>query len=160
MKRLIPILAITLVAAALLPSQSASAQKSPEAQLLSVWVGDWTYEDGSGSMSCEWFGDNTVQCDGSWTNDDGTTGEQLFVLRYDAQAEGYVGYRFYKGGYADSGHTWVDGDTWTMVFDSPRGNRYRATAVAAENTWSWDWHRSIHGSAWEAYGSGSMVRVK
>ncbi len=164
MKRILLILTVVLFPLFNLPQQ-AVAQQPPEAQRLEAFVGDWTYDNPlDGVFTCEWLGDLIVHCQSSWLDADGDTIYQVLLNRYDPEAEVYRSHRFYSGGYADSGLGWVDGNTWTFVYEGPRGARFRITLVIAEDNAAYEWHRSLEGGPWEAMGtfgsSGSVTRVR
>ncbi|MDH3650641.1 MAG: hypothetical protein OEQ53_13240 [Saprospiraceae bacterium] len=140
--------------------QQVFAQQPPEAQRMDWLVGDWKYEDLDGGAKCKWLGDFTIHCESSWTNNAGETTEAVFLTRYDPEAKIYTAHRFYSGGYTDSGLGWVDGDTWSFVYEGPAGDRYRFTGVISEDTWTYEWHSSVKGGSWERTAGGSMKKVQ
>jgi len=140
--------------------QQVVAQQPPEAQRLGWFVGDWVYEGLDGGTKCEWLGDSIVHCQSSWINSDGDSIEAVFLIRYDPEAEVYTAHRFYSGGYTDSGLGWVDGDTWTFVYEGATGARFRFTGVTSEDTWTYEWHTSVEGGPWEPGSAGSMTKVR
>ena len=150
---------VLLVPLLTLPQQLL-AQQPPEAQRLGVFVGEWTFDELEGEATCAWLGDMAVHCPASWLNSEGDTIEAVFLTRWDAEAEVYTAHRFYSSGYADSGLAWVDGDTWTTVFEGPEGARYRNTSVISGDTWTYEWHMSVEGGPWEAGETGSATRAQ
>ena len=142
-----------------LPQQGV-AQQPPEAQKMNLMVGEWKYEQNEGSLNCKWLGDFITHCESSWKNDAGETIETVWLNRYDQEAKVYTSHRFYSGGYTDSGVGWLDGGTWTFVFDGPAGARYRITSVISEDTWTFEWHSSIKGGSWEPGQVGSAKKGK
>ncbi len=159
MKSILLILSIVLFALISLPQQ-VFAQQPPEAQRMDGFVGEWTFDDMDGGSTCNWLGDFTIHCQGSWTTDTTNTAEVVFLTRYDPEAEVYTAHRFYSGGYTDSGLGWLAGDTWTFVYEGSAGARYRIISVITGDTWTYEWHKSVEGGAWERTGGGSMTKVK
>lgn len=159
MKKALLTLTVAMLALGTLPQQVV-AQQPPEAQRIGWLVGDWTYDNLDGWAKCAWLGDFIVQCQTAWVDAAGDSTEALFLTRYDAEAEVYTTHRFYSGGYTDSGVGWVDDDTWTFVYDGPAGTRYRFTGVISEETWTYEWYRSVKGGPWERSSGGSMTRVR
>jgi len=160
MRNILLIVTIILISLIALPQQVV-AQQPPEAQRMSWFVGDWEYQTLDGGAKCKWLGEFIIQCESSWTNDDGNTVEALFLTRYDSKAKIYTAHRFYSGGYTDSGLGWVDGDTWTFVYEGQAGARTRFTGVISGDTWTYEWHRSVEGGLWEGTGGGgSMKKVQ
>jgi hypothetical protein len=159
MKRILitPSLIVTL--AMLLPLRTA-AQQPAEAQRLGPLVGEWTFDHVDGGSRCDWLGDFIVRCQSHWTNASGNAVEAVFFVRWDAAQESYTGYRFYSGGYTDSGPGWFDGDTWTFVYEGPQGARYRFVAELSGDKETYTWHRSLQGGPWEQTETGSMTRVR
>ena len=159
MRRLVSV-AIPLAILFLSAIPSLAQERSPEAQRLDAFVGNWTYDDIEGETECELLGDYIVHCTSAWTTDAGNPVEAVFLVRYDTEAEVYWGHRFYSGGYADSGLGWVEGDTWTFVYEGPAGTRFRMTSIVSRDTWKYVWHRSVQGGAWEQTSEGSATRVR
>jgi len=159
MKNILLISTMVLFSIFALPQQVA-AQQPPEAKSMDFLVGDWEYVDVEGGVTCKWLGDFIINCQGSWTNDAGNTVEAVFLQRYDPEAKIYTAHRFYSGGYTDSGLAWVDGDTWTTVYEGSGGTRNRFTGVISGDTWTYEWHRSVKGKPWERTSEGSMKKVK
>jgi endonuclease YncB( thermonuclease family) len=62
--------------------------------------------------------------------------------------------------YADSGLAWIDGDTWTVVYEGAGGVRFRMTIVVADGTQTYVWHRSVEGGPWVETSEGSMTKVR
>jgi hypothetical protein len=151
MKRVLLTLTVVLFPLFTLPQQVV-AQQPPEAQRLGWFVGDWTYDHLDGGTKCEWLGDFIVHCQSSWINSAGDSVEVVFLTGYDPEAEVYTAHRFYSG--------WVDGDTWSFVYEGPAGARYRITMVASEDTWTYEWHTSVKGGPWEPGSTGSATRVR
>lgn len=143
-----------------IPPHQVVAQQAPEAQRLGWFVGEWVYEDLDGGAECEWLGELIVDCHSSWINSAGDSLQLRSLIRYDRDAQVYTAYRFYSGGYADSGLGWVDGDTWKFVHEGPEGARYRATVLASQDTWAYEWHRSVRGGPWEPRSTGALKRVR
>lgn len=140
--------------------QEAIAQQSPMAKRMDIFVGDWKYEHMEGESKCVWLGKLTLHCESSWINKEGKKMKMVWLNRYDSKAKLYTTHRFYSNGYMDSGLGWVDGNTWTYVYDVDADNRYRITVVMSENTSNYKWHRSLKGGPWEPTGEGSMKKVK
>lgn len=84
----------------------------------------------------------------------------VWLFRYDTEDEVYRSYRFYSNGYADSALGWVEGDTWTFVYEGPEGARSRFTGVESGDTWTYEWHSSIQGGGWEKTEEGSMTKAR
>ena len=156
-------LAVLLTIATLFLSTFAvrtTAQAGPEHQRLGQWLGEWTYvvEDGSGTMSVEWFGDFFV-----WISEVAETGdERLHVVGYDAEEEVYTWHRYWSSnGYSDAAKGWLHENTWTFVFDVAAGIRNKMTVtVEPPDDMTFKWERSVEGGPWEALEEGRTTRVK
>jgi hypothetical protein len=135
-------------------------ERSAELQQLDSFVGTWTYSHIEGTTTCNRLADSIVHCTSAWTNTAGNPIEAVFLIRYDTEAEMYKGYRFYSGGFVDSGTGWFEGDTWTFVYDNPSGNKNRMTSTVSANTWTYVWHSSVRGGPWEQTSEGSNTRVR
>ncbi len=159
MKSILLISNVILFSLLVLPQQVV-AQQPPEAQRMDVFVGDWEYEDLEGGTKCKWLGEFIIHCENSWINDAGDTVEAVFLTRYDQEAKIYTAHRFYSGGYTDSGLGWVNGNTWSFVYEGQAGARYRFTGVISGDTYTYEWHRSDKGGSWERTGGGSMKKVQ
>ena len=159
MRRLISV-ALPLAFLFLSAIPTLAQERSPELQRLDWFVGNWTFNEVEGESECERLGDYIVHCNSAWTTADGNPVEAVFLMRYDAEAEVYRGYRFYSGGYADVALGWVEDDTWTFVYEGPAGARFKFTGVASGDTWTFVWHRSVQGGPWEQTSEGSMTKVR
>ena len=150
--------ATILISFLALPSQVFS-QQPQGAQKMNAMVGEWKYDNLDGEVSCEWFGELIVRCTSSWTTDDGESRKLVFFTKYDPESEVYETYRFNSNGYTDSGYGWVDGNTWTLVFEGTKGARYKITSTISEDTWSYKWHISQKGGPWKPGNEGSARKV-
>jgi hypothetical protein len=144
----------------LLPLTVQAQERSAELQRLDSFVGNWISDGLEGTGTCNRLADNIVHCTSAWTTTAGNPIEAVFLIGYDTEAEMYKGYRFYSSGYVDSGTGWVEGDTWTVVYDNPSGNKNRMTSTITADTWTYVWHRSVHGGPWEESSEGSNTRVR
>ena len=134
--------------------------QAPEMQTLGLAVCEWTYDQLEGTTECERLGDYMVHCTSEWTNAAGNDVEAVFINGYDTNAKVYRGYRFYSGGYADSGIGWVHGDSFTILYKEPDGTIYRASSTITADRWTYVWHRSVQGGPWEQTEEGSMTKVR
>lgn len=160
MRRFFPLLGAAIVLAISPPSTLSSQEFEEEIRRLDWFVGSWTYDQLDGGADCQRLGDFMIHCKSVWTTASGSENEAIFITRFDPQTERWRAYRFYRNGYADAAMGWVDGDSWTFVYEMPDGSRARFTAAASGDIWSYEWHRSVQGGAWEATSDGSMTRVK
>jgi hypothetical protein len=138
-------------------------ERSAEMQALDVFVGEWADVEAPDEVIqvCSWLGNSFVQCPGTWTNSDGNVVTSVFLLGYDTEEEVYIGFRFYGGGYHDSAKLWVDGNTWTWLFEDNGATRLRSTAVfESPNAYSYEWARSVEGGDWVNSSSGGAVKVR
>lgn len=127
---------------------------------LADWVGSWTSDDYEGGFECEWLGETVVVCRSEWVMDSGDEGEAFYVNRWDSENELYRSYRFYDTGYADSGTMWVDGETWTVVMEGPKGSLDRIIWTVAPEDAEYTWHRSVRGGPWEEVTTHSFTRLE
>jgi hypothetical protein len=150
-------LAVLLIPA--VPTTTIAQEHSTEIQQLDWFVGSWTYDHLEGGAECERLGEYIVQCRSVWKTDAGEDREGYFFTRYDTVAEAWKAYRFYNTGYADEGLGWVEGDTWTWVYEGRMGARYKFIGVEAGEKWTYTWYRSLQGGPWEQTSEGSMTKV-
>ena len=136
----------------------AVAQEADPAAVLSVLVGDWTYEHIEGTVACRMIGETIVHCLTETVNADGETGNTVFLTWYDARTAMYRAARYYASGYTDTGTVWMDGPTWHSVFDSPDGDKSRLVQTFSEGRMSYQWSRSCSGGDWEDTSTGSATR--
>ena len=142
----------------LLVPMSALAQNSPGADALHAMVGHWTYDHMEGYSDCEMLGESYVVCEGGWTNDDGSETVAIFHTGYNAQNDQYHTWRFYGGGYADSGRAWIDGNTWVTLYVSDAGVVRKASSTIDGNNWSYQWEAFDDTGEWGVTSTGSMTR--
>lgn len=141
----------------------AAAQDEAEtaaAQLAATFNPEFTYDHIAGGGQCAMLGELTLTCRSHWTTTGGVDREAIFIVRWDPAAEAFRGYRFYENGYADSGFTWVDGDTWTTVYEGANGRRFRITQTFTDTGTEYVWHRSDAGGPWVKTGEGSTTNVR
>ena len=82
-------------------------------------------------------------------------------MGYDAEAEAHTAFRFYGGGFHDTGKGWLDGDTWTFIYGDNPGRLIRFTGTwESEDVWVYKWERSVEGGEWVETSGGTAYRVK
>ena len=123
-------------------------------------MGDWTNDDGNGELTCEMLGEYILQCTFAGVDPGGDEIVVVQYTRYDTDEDAYTTHRFVSNGYADTGLTWVDGDTWTFVYDGPDGVRFRDTSTVSGNAMTTVWHISEQGGDWQEMEDlgGSLTR--
>jgi hypothetical protein len=134
----------------------AAAQDAPRGEEISIdrMIGTWDCR--MGRHECKAIGDVAYYCHSTLSE-----GEVLWVTWRDAEDDLFRSYRMTSDGYSDSGVTWVDGSTWTTVYEGRTGERAKLVEAWADNdTMNYTWYRSLHGGAWEQGGGGAMTRVQ
>lgn len=137
---------------------TALAQEVTGVEALQPLVGEWTYDEIDGGVSCDMLGTSYVVCEGSWKNDAGNDVFATFLTGYDAANDQYRSWRFYGGGYMDSGRTWINGDSWTTLYVNDAGLAFRFTASLDGNTWRYQWEGFRGTGQWDVTSTGSMTR--
>ena len=141
--------------------QEAISQESAETNIFDIWVGDWKYETFDGVAKGIKLAENILQWENNYTNEAGEKGKSVAYLRLKDKDKTIETYRFYSNGYADSGLVWVDGDTWTFVYEGEEGARFKFIGTLSGNTFNYKWHKSLKGGPWEPVGEGgSMTKVQ
>lgn len=148
---------LSLLALFVLPF-GVSAQDGPGAEALHALVGEWSYDQIEGGVSCGMLGENTVHCRGSWKNDAGNDVFAVFSTLHQPSTGQFRGVRYYGNGYMDSGRTWIDGDTWVTLYVSESGLVRKFTGTIEGDTWSYRWEGFNSGGEWEETSRGSMTR--
>jgi hypothetical protein len=137
---------------------SLRAQGSSGAEALEALVGEWTYDEIDGSVNCDMLGAAYVVCEGSWKTDAGNDVFATFLTGYDEENDRYRSWRFYGGGYMDSGRTLIDGDTWVTLYVNSAGVAARFTGTLDGNTWRYQWEGFQGAGQWEVTSTGSMTK--
>ncbi len=120
---------------------------------MAKWIGAWDCR--MGRHDCATIGDVAHYCHSTLSD-----GDVLWVTWRDAEDDVYRAFRLSGDGYSDSGFAWVDGSTWTTVYEGRTGERVKLTEVwADDDTMNYTWHRSLRGEAWEETGGGALTRV-
>ena len=137
---------------------AASAQDAAGAEALHALVGEWSYDQIEGSVSCAMLGENVVHCQGSWKNDAGNDVFAVFSTLYQPGTGQFRSVRYYGSGYMDSGRAWVAGDTWVTLYVSDSGVVQKFTGTIEGDTWSYHWEGFNSDGEWEETSRGSMTR--
>lgn len=141
------VLAVLLLVAVPLAAQDSPTGPEAPAARLDDWLGSWISE--VGGFECDRFGASAVVCRSHWLTETGERGQGLYLNRWDDVDEVFRSYRFYDTGGSGSGFMWVDGDTWTSVFEGPKGARDKAVWTLSEEAAEYALYRSVRGGPWE-----------
>ena len=156
MKRISLISCITLFTLFMF-NQVAISQESAETNVLDIWVGDWKYDTIDGVNKCIKLAENIIQLENNIINEAGEKRKSVYYLRLKDKDNTIETYRFFSNGYADSGLVWVDGDTWTFVYEGEDGARFKMIGAFSDSTINYRWHRSLKGGLWEPIGEGGSA---
>ena len=91
---------------------------------------------------------------------------QSYILwGYNPEAKAYFGFRYYSDGWTDFPKGWLNGKTWTFVFeDEHRGGkaqRRQVTQVLESPTvLTFQWDRSVEGAPWTTTAVGKCSKAK
>lgn len=142
----------------------------PEVQQLAAWQGTWqcsgesktgTQTRSEFSLACEWAaGGFFLVCKSA-----SKTAEWTGIWGYNPEAKAYFGFRYYSDGWTDFPKGWLNGKTWTFVFeDEHRGGkaqRRQVTEVVESPTvLTFQWDRSVEGAPWTTTAVGRCSKVK
>ena len=159
MRRLVSVV-LPLAVLAFSPIPTKAQERSAELQRMEYFIGSWAdTPDGVPVQVSSWLGESFLQS--VVVGDDGSP-TTLFIFGYDAEAEAYTTFRFYgSSGFFDTGRCWVDGNTWTILFEDNPSRIVRFTGVEeSEDVWAYKWERSTEGGEWVETSAGVAYRVK
>ena len=167
MRRLVsPTILVAVLSLSTFPTPAHTQDRSPELQRLGFLAGAWSFEmdrGAAGTETCQWLGEQFVQCHDVFETSPEVTQEMLGVWGYDADRAVYVWDRYWSQGRVDHSVGWITGNTWTFLLQIEGSPRRLARLTMTEDsptTYSFKWESCIEGQDWVPSSAGTATRVQ